>query len=73
MTTRQPDQHEADFPTGLGQPARRALAGAGYTRLEQLTQVRESDLKLLHGIGPKALQVLREALHARGLAFADET
>jgi hypothetical protein len=30
---------EPDFPTGIGRPAARALAVAGYTRLEQLTTV----------------------------------
>ena len=31
----------------LSAPARRALSGAGYTRLDQLTQVSESDLSKL--------------------------
>ena len=62
--------HEDDFPPGLGQPALRALRGAGYTRLEQLAAVTESDLGELHGMGPKALGILRAALQARGLAFA---
>lgn len=65
------DSHpESDLPRAAGQPARRALAAAGYTRLEQLTQATEADLLRLHGVGPKALAVLRAALHARGLAFA---
>ena len=59
-----------DFPK-LSQPAHRALAGAGYTRLEQLAKVSESDLKKLHGIGPKAIHELRAALEARGLSFAE--
>jgi hypothetical protein len=62
---------ETDFPPGLSQPAQRALAGAGYVRLAQLTEVRESDLAKLHGMGPKALGQLREALAARGASFAD--
>lgn len=40
----------------------RALYGAGYTRLEQLTQVSEAELGKLHGMGPKALSILKEAL-----------
>jgi hypothetical protein len=59
-----------DFPPGLSNPARRALASAGYTRLEQLAQVTEAGLLKLHGIGPKSIRQLREALAARGLAFA---
>ena len=59
-----------DFPTGIGQPAHRALIGAGYTRLEELTSVTEVELLKLHGMGPKALGILRSALEARGLSFA---
>ena len=61
-----------DFPTGLSKPAQRALAGAGYVRLEQLVAVREAELLKLHGMGPKAIGLLRSALQARGLSFADE-
>jgi DNA-directed RNA polymerase alpha subunit len=67
------DTPETDFPPKLSKPAQRALAGAGYRRLEQLTQVRESDLARLHGMGPKALRQLREALAERGESFAENT
>lgn len=52
-------------------PARRALAGAGYVRLEQLTAVSETELARLHGMGPSAIDVLRKALTERGLSFRD--
>jgi hypothetical protein len=65
-------QQESDFPTGLSAPARRAIDGAGYVRLEQLSRVSESELKKLHGMGPKAINLLRNALNAKGLSFADE-
>ena len=45
--------------------------GAGYTRLEELTKVTESDVMRLHGMGPNAMQVLRNALSERGLSFRD--
>jgi len=61
-----------DLPAGLSHPARRALARAGYTRLEQLTQVSESDLYRLHGMGAKAIGQLRVALAARGEGLADD-
>ena len=70
-----PDQHsrqESNFPPGIGAPATRALAGAGYTHLDQLTSASEAELKKLHGMGPKALRILQEALAAKGLTFADE-
>lgn len=65
------DEPQSDLPSGLARPARRALAAAGYARLEQLTSVRESELLRLHGMGPKALDLLRRALADRGLSFAD--
>jgi hypothetical protein len=61
---------ETDLPK-VSAPARRALLGAGYTRLEHLTEVRESEVMRLHGMGPNAMRVLRDALHERGLSFRD--
>jgi hypothetical protein len=58
-----------DLPARLAAPARRALAEAGYARLEQLTHVAEAELGQLHGMGPKALRLLREALAATGRGF----
>lgn len=59
-----------DLPAGLAAPAQRALAAAGLQRLDQLAQISEAELKKLHGIGPKAVEQLRQALHAQGLSFA---
>lgn len=61
---------ESDFPAGLAKPAQRALAAAGYTRLDQLTKNTEAELRALHGMGPKAIAQLREALAQRGQTFA---
>jgi predicted flap endonuclease-1-like 5' DNA nuclease len=66
------DDASTPWPSGIGRPAGRALAAAGYTRLEELAGVSEAELKKLHGMGPKALGVLREALAARGLGFRTE-
>ena len=62
----------SDLPAGLSNPARRALARADITQLEQLTQVRESELYRLHGMGAKAIGQLRVALAARGQGLAEE-
>jgi hypothetical protein len=64
-------QQESDLPIELARPAQRALYEAGYLRLEQLTNVSETELKQLHGIGPNAIQKLRRALGAKGLSFAE--
>ncbi len=37
-----------------------------------MTRVGETDLKKLHGVGPKALGQLRHALSRKGWAFADK-
>lgn len=71
MASKNDHQPKNDFPAGLAQPALRALSAAGYTHLEQLTSVKEAELLKLHGMGPKALGLLRSALAARGLGFAD--
>lgn len=54
----------------IGAPATRALNGAGYTTLKQLTKATEAELMALHGFGPKALGILKDALKEQGLAFA---
>lgn len=61
---------EHDLPAKIGSPARNALLHAGYTSLDQLAKVTEKDLLKLHGIGPRALGILREALAERGTSFA---
>lgn len=70
MSSTKSSKPESDFPPGLASPALRALAAAGYTHLEQLAKVGEADLLKLHGMGPKAIGLIRSALAARGLTFA---
>lgn len=60
---------ENPFPKGSSQPALRALAAAGFARLDRLAAVREGELAALHGMGPKALGILREALKQCGMGF----
>jgi beta-alanine degradation protein BauB len=57
------------FPRGIGRPATGALLAAGYTELTQLDGMAEKDLLRMHGVGPKAVAVLREALAERGLSL----
>ncbi len=61
-----------EYPPAIGRTATHALASAGLTRWDQLTAVRTADLLALHGVGPKAVRLLREGMAARGMAFADE-
>jgi hypothetical protein len=60
------------FPAGLSRPATSALHAAGYTHLDQLTAVTAAELLELHGMGPKGVRILREALSAHGASFAGE-
>lgn len=60
-----------DIPHISG-PANSALALAGYTHLKQFTKVTESEVMALHGFGKKGIEILRQALASRGLAFAPE-
>ncbi|GAA4298410.1 DNA-binding protein [Actinomadura luteofluorescens] len=53
----------------LAAPARRALAAAGYSSLNQLAQARADDIAALHGMGPNAMKALRQALQEHGLSF----
>lgn len=67
---RKPDRGEqTTFPRGVPKPALRALAAAGYTHIDQLARVPEKHLATLHGMGPKALGVLKAALKERGKDF----
>ena len=59
---------EFDLPK-TSAPAVRALASIGVTRLDQLAAHREPAVAALHGMGPKALRILKEAMAAHGLAF----
>lgn len=66
MAKHKPDEVESDLPREMGKPARRALAALGYTRLAQLKNIPDADLLKIHGVGPKAVRALREALAAQG-------
>ena len=57
----------------IGAPATRALAAQGITKLSDLRDRRESDLLALHGVGPRAIRLLRDALEEHGMSFRAET
>jgi hypothetical protein len=63
-------EDETGFPK-MASPARRALANAGITELALLTDVSEPELRKMHGMGPSAIRVLRQALADHGLALRD--
>ncbi|MQM24011.1 helix-hairpin-helix domain-containing protein [Glycomyces albidus] len=54
-----------DLPGAIGRPATQALANAGITRLDQVAALGDAELAALHGVGPKAIRILREAVARR--------
>lgn len=60
---------QSPFPKGVAAPAIRALASVGVTKVEQLTKFTEKEIALLHGMGPKALGILKQTLKEKGLHF----
>ncbi len=56
----------------MGKTAPRELDVHGFTRYEQLTKTTTAELLRIHGVGKKAIDILREELAASGLSFADE-
>jgi hypothetical protein len=55
----------------IGAPATRALRAEGIWTLEQVRELSEEQLVALHGVGPVAVRLLREALAERGWSFSD--
>ena len=51
----------------IGSPATRALAEHGVTTLEEAARWSRRDLLALHGVGPRAVRILDEALVEAGL------
>lgn len=60
---------EPDWPQGLATPAVRALEAAGYHRVSDLAGAPLATIGALHGVGPKAVQLLSAALEEAGTPF----
>ncbi|AZN41500.1 helix-hairpin-helix domain-containing protein [Paenibacillus albus] len=60
-----------DIPPGLSKPALRALSNAGLHSLADIAGMKETEFRKLHGIGPKAVDLIVAAFEAKGIAFAD--
>lgn len=67
---RAPRASGSPLPRTIGAPATGALRNVGITTLEQVATLTETELAALHGVGPIAVDRLREALGEHGLAFA---
>lgn len=72
MSNQNIDAADYGFPSGMSQPSLRALLDAGYDSLEAVAAATPRQLLDLHGMGPKGVRLLGEALAARGMSFAAE-
>ena len=52
-------------------PAESALHLQGIYSLEDLAKYTEKEILNLHGMGPKALGILKEAMKQKGLSFKE--
>lgn len=51
-----------DFPATMGRVASRELAANGVHTLKQVTKYTEKELLAIHGVGPKAVSIIKEEL-----------
>ncbi|WP_437923195.1 helix-hairpin-helix domain-containing protein [Sorangium sp. So ce291] len=70
MPSKTKEEAESALPKGIGKPATRALASVGISRLDQVARLTEAELLALHGVGPKAVGVIKAALEAQGKSLA---
>ncbi|MGJ0388685.1 hypothetical protein [Microbacterium sp. CGR1] len=61
---------DSELPASMGKVARRELALHGFTRLDQFDAVSERELLAIHGVGPKAIRILRERLELQRRSLA---
>lgn len=61
-----------DLPDEIGKTAARDLAVHGITSLQQVAGHSQKELLAIHGVGPKAVRILGEALTAEGLGYKGE-
>ena len=58
-----------DLPDEIGETAARELSLNGITSLQQVADHSKRELLAIHGVGPKAIAILGDALAARGLGY----
>jgi predicted flap endonuclease-1-like 5' DNA nuclease len=58
-----------DLPNEIGKTAARELSIHGIASLEQVAAHSRKELLAIHGVGPKAVRILGEALREKGLDF----
>ena len=62
-------EEDEGLPRAIGRPATGALQHIGIKRLDQVAKMSEAELLRIHGVGPKAVRILKEVLAERGHAL----
>lgn len=57
----------------IGEPAKRAFEAAGFRTLNQMCDRTEKEILALHGVGPKAVRILKEELAKEGWSLKKTT
>lgn len=60
-----------DLPDAIGKTAARELSYNGITTLKQVASHSKKELLAIHGVGPKAIRLLGEAMATKGLDYKD--
>jgi len=60
-----------DLPDEIGKTAARELSLNGITTLRQVAAHSKKELLAIHGVGPKAIAILGEALAVQGLDYEE--
>ncbi|HTV72011.1 MAG TPA: hypothetical protein VMF90_26055 [Rhizobiaceae bacterium] len=60
-----------DFGAKISEPAIRAFRAAGYKRYTDLAGASKTKLLAMHGVGPKGVRLLQEALAKVGKSLKD--
>jgi hypothetical protein len=58
-----------DLPDAIGKTAARELSRNGITSLLEVAGHSREELLAIHGVGPKAIAILSDALAAKGLDY----
>lgn len=58
-----------DLPDELGKTAPRELQAAGIDSLAKVSKHTEQELLAIHGVGPKAIRILRGVLAEKSVSF----
>ncbi len=63
------DSFSKEFPPSMGKPANAALVSQGVTTLRHVAGMTKTELLAVHGVGPKAVRVLKELLAKNGMSL----